>query len=119
MDALLRNHQADTTARRLQLERTLAQRQSELRTRTHEVEELTVKLSEARKKVGEMEGEVSLVKSERLRESSEQKKLLQEKVWPPAIVMYMQINVVHKAQIYFISDLCRSCIYSTVHCALV
>ena len=80
MDGLLRNHQADTTARRLQLERTLAQRQSELRTRTQEVEELTVKLSEARRKVGEMEGEVSLVKSERLRENSEQKKLLQEKV---------------------------------------
>ena len=80
MDGLLRNHQADTTARRLQLERTLAQRQLELRTRTQEVEELTVKLSEARRKVGEMEGEVSLVKSERLRENSEQKKLLQEKV---------------------------------------
>ena len=80
MDGLLRNHQADTTARRLQLERTLAQRQSELRTRTQEVEELTVKLSEARRKVGEMEGEVGLVKSERLRENSEQKKLLQEKV---------------------------------------
>ena len=80
MDGLLRNHQADTTARRLQLERTLAQRQSELRTRTQEVEELTVKLSEARRKAGEMEGEVGLVKSERLRENSEQKKLLQEKV---------------------------------------
>ena len=80
MDSLLRNHQADTTARRLQLERTLAQRQSELRTRTHEVEELTVKLSEARKKVGAMEGEVNQVKSNRLRENSELKKLLQEKV---------------------------------------
>ena len=80
MDSLLRNHQADTTARRLQLERTLAQRQSELRTRTHEVEELTVKLSEARKKVGVMEGEVNQVKSNRLRENSELKKLLQEKV---------------------------------------
>ena len=62
------------------MERTLAQRQSELRTRTHEVEELTVKLSEARKKVGAMEGEVNQVKSDRLRENTELKKLLQEKV---------------------------------------
>ena len=91
MDGLLRNHQADTTARRLQLERTLAQRQSDLRTRTHEVEELTVKLSEARKKAGEMEGEVSKVKSERLRENSELKKLLQEKVCVWLLHLHIQL----------------------------
>ena len=83
MDALLRNHQADTTARRLQLERTLAQRQSELRTRTQEVEELTVKVSDLRKRVGEMEIEVNRVKSVKLKEDSEHKKQLQEKVWLP------------------------------------
>ncbi len=49
MEGLLRSHQADTTARRLQLERALAQRQGELRSRTQGLEELTVKHSEARK----------------------------------------------------------------------
>ena len=47
LDSLLRSHQADTTAKRLQLERTLAQRQADLRSRTQEVEELSSKLSKA------------------------------------------------------------------------
>ena len=44
LDTLLRNHQADTAARRLKLERALAQRQDDLRVRTQRVEELTEKL---------------------------------------------------------------------------
>ena len=80
MDALLRNHQADTTARRLQLERTLAQRQSELKTRTHEVEDYTLKLSEARKKISELEQQVGEGSMERERTDREQKNIIQEKV---------------------------------------
>ena len=49
MDGLLRSHQADTTARRLQLERALSQRQAELRARTQEMEELSAGRSEDRK----------------------------------------------------------------------
>jgi len=49
MDNLLRNHQADTAARRLQLERTLTQRQGDLRARTQELEDTTVKYCEAQK----------------------------------------------------------------------
>ena len=80
MDGLLRNHQADTTARRLQLERTLAQRQSEVRSRTQEVDELTVKLSEVRKRVSELEQELGRTKMDRQTVDSGQRRLLQEKV---------------------------------------
>ena len=80
MDGLLRNHQADTTARRLQLERTLAQRQSELRTRTQEMEELIVKLSEVRKRVSELEQEARELKVDREKMDGEQNRALQEKV---------------------------------------
>lgn len=80
MDGLLRNHQADTTARRLQLERTLAQRQSELKTRTQEVEELTVKVSEARKRVLDLEQEARERKVDRERMDNERNRALQEKV---------------------------------------
>ena len=62
MDGLLRSHQADTTARRLQLERALSQRQAELRARTQEVEELSARWSEDKKVcvcVCECEGIVS------------------------------------------------------------
>ena len=58
MDGLLRSHQADTTARRLQLERALSQRQAELRARTQELEELSVRHSEDGK-VGGRQGEKS------------------------------------------------------------
>ena len=37
LDVALRSHQADTTSRRLQLERALTQRQADLRSRTQEV----------------------------------------------------------------------------------
>ena len=80
MDGLLRTHQADTTARRLQLERTLAQRQSEVRHRTQEVEELTVKLSEVKKKTAELEQELSKTMVDRQTVDNEQKRLIQEKV---------------------------------------
>lgn len=92
MDGLLRNHQADTTARRLQLERTLAQRQSELRTRTQEVEELTVKLSEARKRELELEQEAREMRVDRERMDSEQNRALQEKVsvcLPLVLIVYL------------------------------
>ena len=49
MDGLLRNHQADTAAHRLQLERALAQRQGDLRARTQELEDITIKYTEAQK----------------------------------------------------------------------
>ena len=49
MDGLLRNHQADTAAHRLQLERTLAQRQGDLRARTQELEDISIKYAEAQK----------------------------------------------------------------------
>ena len=37
LDVALHSHQADTTSRRLQLERALTQRQADLRARTQEV----------------------------------------------------------------------------------
>ena len=37
LDVAMHSHQADTTSRRLQLERALTQRQADLRTRTQEV----------------------------------------------------------------------------------
>ena len=46
---MLRSHQADVTARRLQLERTLAQRQADLKARTQELEDLMTKYSDAQK----------------------------------------------------------------------
>ena len=49
MDGLLRNHQADTAAHRLQLERTLAQRQGDLRARTQELEDISIKYAEVQK----------------------------------------------------------------------
>lgn len=49
LDQLLRAHQAEATAKRLQVERNLAHRQSDLRTRTQEVEDLSQELNEAKK----------------------------------------------------------------------
>ena len=43
LDSSLRRHQAETAARSLQLERTLAQRQADLRKQTQEMEELSQK----------------------------------------------------------------------------
>ena len=43
LDSSLRKHQAETAARSLQLERTLAQRQADLRKQTQEMEELSQK----------------------------------------------------------------------------
>jgi len=48
MDGLLRSHQAETASKRLQLERTLASRQAELRARTSELEAVVIQLSQAK-----------------------------------------------------------------------
>ena len=54
MDRLLQSHQAETTARRLQLERTLSQRQGELKQRTQELESLTARTGEDRTTIAEL-----------------------------------------------------------------
>lgn len=55
IDGLLRNHQADTAARQLKLERHLAQRHSEIKTRTQELEAMAVQLDVARKHEQELQ----------------------------------------------------------------
>ena len=49
LDELLRKHQAETTAKRLQLERNLAQRQADLRSKTQELEDLSRKYAQSQK----------------------------------------------------------------------
>lgn len=64
MDRLLQSHQAETTARRLQLERALSQRQGELRNRTQEVEELTSRVSERQSTISEVRGQLGQAKED-------------------------------------------------------
>ena len=64
MDRLLQSHQAETTARRLQLERTLTKRQGELRARTQEVENLSAQVSEGRVTMAELREELRKVKED-------------------------------------------------------
>lgn len=64
MDRLLQSHQAETTARRLQLERTLSQRQGEVRSRTQEVEELTSRVSEQVGTMDELRGQIARAKED-------------------------------------------------------
>ena len=47
LDSLLRTHQAETTTKRLELERTLAQRQADLHTKQQDIDELSWKHSQA------------------------------------------------------------------------
>jgi chromosome segregation ATPase len=49
LDCALRKHQGETAAKILQMERTLAQRQADLKMRTQEVEDLTKKYHQAQK----------------------------------------------------------------------
>ena len=62
MDRLLQSHQAETTARRLQLERTLSQRAGEVKMRTQEVEELTSRLSDQESTIAELRAHVEHAK---------------------------------------------------------
>ncbi len=48
MDGLLRSHQADTASKRLQLERSLATRQADLRVRNNELESAVIQLSQCK-----------------------------------------------------------------------
>ena len=49
MDQLLKTQQKETTVRRLELERNLARCQSDLRTRTQQLEQLTAELTQSQK----------------------------------------------------------------------
>lgn len=49
MEKLLRTQQTESTSRRLELERNLAQCQSDLQTRTQQLEHLTAQLSQSQK----------------------------------------------------------------------
>lgn len=49
MEKLLRTQQTESTSRRLELERNLAQCQSDLQTRTQQLEHLTTQLSQSQK----------------------------------------------------------------------
>ena len=49
LQELLRKHQAKTTAKRLQLERYLAQHQPDLRTKTQELEDLSQRYGQSQK----------------------------------------------------------------------
>ena len=80
MDGLLRSHQADTTARRLQLERSLAQRQADLRTRTQELEEVTIKYSDAQKTIEEFRKKITQLESAGHTQTNTNKRELQTKV---------------------------------------
>lgn len=62
MDRLLQSHQAETTGRRLQLERTLTQRQGEVRARTQEVEELTKRAKEGETTIKELKEQLAQAK---------------------------------------------------------
>lgn len=82
MDRLLQSHQADTTARRLQLERTLSQRQGELQSRVQEVEELSSRAAEYRATISELRGELSRTKEDqRSLFSGSQAQLLAKVSW--------------------------------------
>lgn len=49
MEKLLQTQQTESTSRRLELERNLARCQSDLRTRTQQLEQLTAQLSQSQK----------------------------------------------------------------------
>ena len=63
MDGLLRNHQADTAAHQLQLERNFAHKHAELRGRTQELEETVIKLEESRRKENDLKQIVESLKN--------------------------------------------------------
>ena len=71
LDTLLRNHQADTAARRLQLERALAQRQADLRSRTQEVEDLTERLREMERALEKSKLDMKGISSDALQKMEE------------------------------------------------
>lgn len=64
MDRLLQSHQAETTGRRLQLERTLTQRQGEVSARTQEVEELRMRAKECETTIEELRGKLLQAKQD-------------------------------------------------------
>ena len=66
MDRLLQSHQAETTARRLQLERSLSQKQGELSARTQEVEELTVHRNEDSATIKELREQLAQLKEDNM-----------------------------------------------------
>lgn len=82
MDRLLQSHQADTTARRLQLERTLSQRQADLRNRTQEVDDLTSHVNECQATITDLKGQLARAKEDQknLFSGSQAKLLVQASV---------------------------------------
>ena len=80
MDKLLRTHQADTAARRLQLERMLTQRQADIRTRTQELEVLMIKYSGTKKREEELKQEVDHIRNSEHSLTSQRNRELHSKV---------------------------------------
>ena len=66
MDELLRTFQMNSTACRLKLERALAQRQDELRTRTQEAEKLAIMLKKSKETEKKLMKEITLITQEKL-----------------------------------------------------
>ncbi len=63
MDGLLRNHQADTAAHQLQLERNFAHKHAELRGRTQELEETVIKLEDTKRRENDLKQTVQSLKN--------------------------------------------------------
>lgn len=107
MDRLLQSHQAETTGRRLQLERTLSQRQGELRARTQEVEELRGRVSEREAAMEEMRGQLVQAKEDQknLFSGSQAQLLTQVGVVGSQAQLLTQVGVVgSQAQLVGVGD---------------
>lgn len=82
MDRLLQGYQADTTARRLQLERNLTRREGELKSRTSEVEELSAQVSEDSTTIKDLRDQLSQFReNQRNLFSGSQSQLLAKVSW--------------------------------------
>ena len=66
MDRLLQTHQADTTARRLQLERNLTRMEGEVKGRTREVEQLTAQAAGDRATIQDLRDQLDQFKENQM-----------------------------------------------------
>lgn len=92
MDELLRTHQANTAARRLQLERLLTQRQADIRSRTQELEDVMIKYNETKQREVALKQEVDCLRSSEQSLTSQRRQELSSKVsW---VSIFLQSNPV-------------------------
>ena len=80
VEQLLRTQKTEATSQRLELERNLAQSQSDLRTRTQQLEQVTGQLSQSVQTVEQLQAEVTRLQSAEQTRSSHSKKQLAAKV---------------------------------------